>query len=992
MTCSRLARRGLRLRFPGLLAGIVCGGWGEPLSAQDRLYRRYAAGQGLHAAPIAALEQDPTGFLWIGGQDGLFRYDGTEFRRWAPDDLQGVVNAVVADGDGRLVALTEAGALYQITGEGARPVDLPLPSGPGRPNAAGFDRRGWLWVVRGGRVAYRDREAVWRTLSVGAFGGEEPRFLHPAPNGEMAVATRRGVWATDSGAVTDRLIDAFEPVDFVFLRDGIAALDTIVREVRNGRVAYHQPQLEIRSRPIALAVRGTTLWASYDRYLVALRPNRPPEVLGPNHGVESGGPLLVDHEGSLWLGTFSALLQYPEPETRIWNERSGLRSQHTRFVGRSGSALWFTTWQGTGRIQNGARGAAARWVDEWFSQEDVCEDATGGIWLAGRREILHVVGERKVGARPAAFASSLRCSPDPTHGGTWLTISDSLFRTDSGHLRAVEAPLLPERARPVLALLHDRQSQLWIGGDRIICRGEVVARQRIAGWQCTDLTGAGHILAFAETPGGTIWAASSRAGVIRESDGRWTEAEGNRMLPTRSLVNLIPSPSGGIWILGHGVVWRVRERPDAQAPWELLERLGEWHGLPVETGRDLLEDTDGTLWITTALGLIEVPAQAREASENPPPVALVQALVDGEVQDAGGVIELPYNRNRLELRFAVLSFRDPVRLRYQVRLGTADAWQVATGRPWFRWIDLQARSHRAELRATLDGDRWTEAPASLAFRVRPPWYLTPWAIALFAVAASLSLWLGYRARVRYLLGLERQRTRIAMDLHDEMGSGLGSIGILSSLLATRGPQDDVGRDLARRIVATAEDLGHSLSNIIWSLDARPATLGELASRLADAGMNMLAPQGIDFRIGFPERWPSDRLSASERQDLLLIGLEALHNAARHARARGVRLEIRGAGRQWELAVTDDGIGFDAADRRNSGGHGLGTMRRRAADLGASIDWNSPPGGGTRVVLRFALGATGVRDRWAGIRGLVRTASHGGMTNGRTNDDQHPGAA
>lgn len=981
-----------RVQVVVLLVGLMCVARSVTLSAQDRLSRRYAAGQGLHAAPIAALEQDARGFLWIGGQDGLFRYDGTEFRRWAEADVQGVVHAIAADTGQRLVALTEAGELFQITGEEAHLVAVPLPSGPGKPDAIGFDRRGWLWIVRGGRVAFLDREAGWRIFAAGAFGGEEPRFLHSAPDGEMAVATRRGVWATDSGAVTAKLIEAYEPVDFAFLSDGIAALDTVIREVRNGRVAYHQPRLEIRSRPIALAVRGTTLWASYDRYLVALRPNRSPEVLGPNHGVESGGPLLVDHEGSLWLGTFTALLQYPEPETRIWNERSGLRSQHTRFVGRSGNALWVTTWQGTGLIHTGERGPTARWVDEWFSQQDVCEDQDGGIWLAGRNEIFHVVGERVVSRHPAEFASSLRCGRDPTGGGTWLAVSDSLFHTDARRrLRAVEAPPLPDRARPILALLHDAQSRLWIGGDRIICRGEVVGRT-IPRWQCTEVTGTGLILAFAETPSGAIWAASSQAGVLREEDGGWTEVAGNRMLPTRSLVNLIPSPAGGIWVLGHGVVWRVREGQEAQGPWEVLERLGEWHGLPVESGRDLVEDSDETLWITTSLGLIEVPAIARKAPEQPPPVALVEALADGEMLDVRESIELPYSRNRLELRFAVLSFRDPARLRYQVRLGATDPWQSAEGRPWFRWMDLQSRSHRAELRASLDGSRWTRAPASLAFRIRPPWYRTPWSIGLFALAGGLALWLGYRARVRYLLGLEQQRTRIAMDLHDEMGSGLGSIGILSGLLMTRGPQDDAGRDLARRIGTTAEDLGHALSNIIWSLDARPATLGELASRLADAGMNLLAAQGIAFRIVFPDRWPSDRLSATERQDLLLIGLEALHNAARHSRARNVQLAICGVGRRWELMVTDDGVGFDPADKPNGGGHGLGTIRRRAGEIGASIEWKTRPGQGTAVVLRFTLGSSSARYRWARIRRPARNPSPTGFTNGPPPDQQDPGAA
>lgn len=929
----------------------------HPLHPQDRMFRRYAAGQGFEGAPVASLAQDRRGFLWIGGQNGLYRYDGTEFRRWAPADLDAPVLSIAAAGAERLVVLTEPGQLYEVRGGGARPLDAPLPAGRGEVNALAFDGPGRLWVVRAGRIGYRDGERGWRVLPPGAFGGEAPRFLHATPNGGIAVATVSGVWQTEPGSPPVKLMKAPGAPDFVFLADGgVAAVDSAIRIWRRGNLDVVDPfeRAAIRPRPIALAHRGETVWASYDRFLVAIRPGRSPEVIGPDHGVESGGPLLVDHEGSLWMGTFTALLQYPEPETRIWNERSGLRSQHTRFIARSGDILWVTTWQGT--VLLSPEWDEARWLDDWFSQADVCDDAAGRVWLAGRGQIFLGRGEQVLD-RHAIDATTLRCARDHT-GGAWLAVGDRVLRADSGALRAVSTPALPVGVESVLSMLADRRSRFWVGGDGVICSGEVVGRDTIRGWECTTLARAGQILAFHETASGEIWAAASRAGVLRRRGEAWVEAPENEMLPSRALLNLIPSPAGGVWILGHGVVWRVEESEQGGA-WHVRERLGEWHGLPLQGGRDLHEDHDGDLWITTSLGVIEVPAAARKSAERPPPVALVEALVDEEPVGVRDALVLPYRRNRLELRFAVLSFRDPGRLHHQVRLTPREPWRSATGRPWFRWIDLPARSHRAELRASLDGERWSAQAASFSFRIRPPWYRTWWAIALTVLGAGFLLWLGYRARVRYLLGLERERMRISMDLHDEMGSGLGSIGILSGLLAGDGLADGRGRELARRIANTAEELGGALSHIIWSLDARPTTLAELASRIADSGVNLLAAQGIAFRTDFPDAWPPHPLSARARRNLLLIGLEALHNAARHARARDVTLGIRRLAGRWEMRIVDDGIGFDATGPRGAG-HGLVTMRRRAAEIGASIEWETEALRGTTVVVRFSPASSGGR--------------------------------
>jgi signal transduction histidine kinase len=387
----------------------------------------------------------------------------------------------------------------------------------------------------------------------------------------------------------------------------------------------------------------------------------------------------------------------------------------------------------------------------------------------------------------------------------------------------------------------------------------------------------------------------------------------------------------------------------------VLESPGPGNGLPARRGSDLVEDEDGTLWITTALGLVHLPPDARHLSLGPPRVVLMDARVDAVPVPLADGLELPADRNRLELRFAALSFREPGRVRYEVRLSPDAPWVGTLGQPSFRWVDLPAGNYRAEVRASLDGREWSAEPARFEFSVLPPWYLTPWALMLFIAAGGAALWGVYRARLAHLVGLERQRTRIALDLHDELGSGLGSIGILAGLLpAGRVEEAERGR-IAGEIAATAAELGSALADIVWSLDPRTATLEELATRLAEHGDRLFAGDDVDFRMQLARDWPAAELPLHLRRNVLLIGLEALHNAARHARAREVTLSLTQRRGLWELTRGDDGIGLEQGGPGNAHrGRGLRGMRRRAAEIGATIEWLANPHGGTTVRLRFAI--------------------------------------
>jgi signal transduction histidine kinase len=191
-----------------------------------------------------------------------------------------------------------------------------------------------------------------------------------------------------------------------------------------------------------------------------------------------------------------------------------------------------------------------------------------------------------------------------------------------------------------------------------------------------------------------------------------------------------------------------------------------------------------------------------------------------------------------------------------------------------------------------------------------------------------------------------------MDLHDEIGSGLGSIGILSGMLTSDSLDPREERRMAREIAATTGELGAALSQIVWALDPRARTIEQVAGRLAELGRRLFAGDTTEFETRFPDRWPEVRPSQIVRRNVVLIGLEALHNTARHAQANLVELQILPLkdGR-WSLDVVDDGVGMRDGGH-GAGGVGLRSMRSRAEQIEAELMWSSTKEGGTAVRLIF----------------------------------------
>jgi signal transduction histidine kinase len=237
----------------------------------------------------------------------------------------------------------------------------------------------------------------------------------------------------------------------------------------------------------------------------------------------------------------------------------------------------------------------------------------------------------------------------------------------------------------------------------------------------------------------------------------------------------------------------------------------------------------------------------------------------------------------------------------------------------------------------------------MAFRVRPHFYQTAWFYALSVTALALMGYAGHRYRMRRLLEIVRVRMRIASDLHDDIGSTLSQIAILSEVArAQAAPGAEKAAEPIARIGALSRESLDSMADIVWAIDPQKDRLTHLSQRMRRLAADLAGASGIRFRFETVGDETDRPLGADLRREVFLVFKESLNNAVRHSRCTEVAIELRLESSRLVLTVADDGEGFDAGGERE--GQGLRSMRRRAGSLGGTLGVVSREGGGTKVTL------------------------------------------
>lgn len=243
----------------------------------------------------------------------------------------------------------------------------------------------------------------------------------------------------------------------------------------------------------------------------------------------------------------------------------------------------------------------------------------------------------------------------------------------------------------------------------------------------------------------------------------------------------------------------------------------------------------------------------------------------------------------------------------------------------------------------------SERPAAVTLVVAPPFWQRAWfrigALALLLGGAALA----YRYRVRRILEVERVRTRIATDLHDDIGSDLSQIAILAEVVRRdAGSSNPTVEERLQSIAATASRLVDSMSDIVWAVSPSRDSMEDLVQRMRRFASDSLAARNIAFRFRAPAEGDL-RLGPDVRRAMLLVLKESVNNVVKHSQCRSVDIHLRREGRKLALTVEDDGVGFDPG--LVTGGTGLSSMRQRLESLGGTLEIESRRGGGTSITLR-----------------------------------------
>ena len=930
----------------------------SPAFAQERYRRDWSDHPGM-PRQILDLTHDDRGFLWLASEEGVHRFDGQEVVAWGRDVLSTVVHGINRGPDDRMVVFMEGGPAYEITPEGLEKVVGPDAEPFDELRNADYAGDGSLWLCNDGDLFHRSADK-WTRFVYPGIDGQNAFRVRGAPDGGAFLGTAEGsfvrvfadhtaeIWASGLQGRVMRIAVKDERTQAFALRFGP---NHGIFIVESGRVrpVYRAP--EIGRRWTGIVFRDETLWAVATNEVVRIEDGERVEVLGPEQGLETGGAAVVDHEKSLWLTSLRGTYQYTEPDVVLWTEQFGTRAIH-----RIGSTIYLGRWDGPQRRQEDGD-----W--ERFSPDDFHIFDWGGISPWGHLWYVGVQFANTPGAKSAlleyrnghwkhhltrehgVFSGSYATDDS---GAFWLTFFNSLWRvTSDGAAPQPIATLAMERAEiRGLSVRDNRVRMAFRYGP--YCEGTLNAdSSALAGeWDCETVEHAGELNDM-EMVDGTPWLGTRDRGVIRKTKNGWEDVIGQRELGASTIRGISHSPSGGIWVITY--LGRVRIELDEEGV-HVVERLGPWIGVPNWMTFNTLEEPDGTLWLSGMPSAIEIPPHARQRPTAPPRVFVTGFSADGRILSSDMPQVLPATTSRIELRWAAPAYRDPGSLRYQVRADSSGDW-VPARETSFRFVDLAPGDYHIEVRASLDGDNWSEAPADVRFEIRSPLWQrrTFWAavLALGAIGVLLVQWQRTRQQVRF----ERQRTDIAMNLHDELGAGLGSIGLLTDLVADEKMDPVEGREVATRVGEISRGLSRSLSDIVWTLRPSSVDLPGFAQFLRQRAADLLSAGDTTVEFEFPDPVPPIQLQLEVRRQIHAIASEALHNAAKHAQATKVRVSLDRDRDDWILRVADDGVGFD--EYGGSAGLGLESMRKRAKAIGANLSIQTGMASGACLQLRFA---------------------------------------
>lgn len=954
---------------------------------------------GLPGNTVTAITQSPDGYLWVGTLNGLARFDGLRFNvlREADGLPDGRVLCLLSDRRGELWAGTESGGL--IKGKPGAFQRLTrkdgLPSDTITALAEGPD--GSIWIgSKNGLIRWQHGQLNNDSLSFAPANTSVSKVLC-SQNNQLWCVVPAGLFAAQGGRMVPARHDD-EPSAFSSLFAAhLGPSGTLWFGGANGYIGSlaHEKVQIFREPPgealgtvwDLLETRNGDVWAgTANSGLKRLRAGQY-LALSTADGLSDNSILCLfeDREASLWAGTVrGGLIRLKASKLSTFTSAHGLAhdsvmslaedADHTLWIGSHGGGL------------SALRGGelSPYYVNYLIDNESILSlhgPPGGGLWVGTRGGGLFFLRGRQVDY----FASAL----GPNHGpvlalcgdgqeGVWVGTKNAGLKHILKNGKAEEPHGHELPLTTVNCILRDSDASLWIGTDHsgVWNSGKESPRQ----YTRADGLPSDAIRTLYRDGAGALWIGTS-GGLGRLIDGRvdsFTKANG---LPDEVISQILEDDQRNLWLGSNQGIFRIsRGEFDAvsngiQSQLNLI-CYGRTEGMETLecTGGFQpagLRDHAGKLWFSTAKGLVLANPAALPVNHLPPPVVIEEILLDGkpapvptEAVEKG--LECAPDTQRIEFHFSALSLEAPERNRFKYQLEGLDPhWVGPTFQRAATYTHLSPGTYRFRVMASNNDGTWNEAGAAIPFVVLPHfwqhwWFQASAVLALAAAAATVARLTAVRRLHRSLRqleeqnALEKERTRIAQDIHDELGASLTGITLLTELgQKHRNNPDEVAAEFGK-ISAMARDAVRAMDAIVWAVNPRNDSLDHFANYISQFAEEFLRPAGIRCRLDVPADLPEHALSTEERHQLFLAVKEALNNVVRHSGSTEVWLRLSVEEGEITITIEDNGRGLAhhgaAANTRN----GLSNMRERLERLGGHASMGSIAGMGTTIRLHLPI--------------------------------------
>jgi signal transduction histidine kinase len=708
--------------------------------------------------------------------------------------------------------------------------------------------------------------------------------------------------------------------------------------------------------------------------------------------------MMQDVEGNLWVGTAGGGLDLLRPRAvQMVTTKSGLPFDSVRSVCEDAEGwMWAALQDGSLARCRGGQWEAVTSAAGWPGGHATCvvPGRAGGVWIGTRDRGLQRLHGGKIEEWPlpeGQGSRAVRSLLAASNGELWIaTDSPSrLLVLREGGFRSLT---LPGGLRSMRALAEDADGTIWVGtsdgqvlhvtGSAVVNETQELEEQSLS-VRCLHAAADGSLLI-----GYAGW------GIGRKHNGKYKRIGATGGLYDEYVAQILSDGKGGLWLTGNRGLFQVR-LDELVAVAEGRETrvhsiaYGRNEGLPnfqavFDNSPSAWRGADGRLWFCTRNGLLVVsPGQVR-ANESPPPVLLTQVKVDDQLialrdshwplragvessakdlNQPGLNLALAPGHGKIEFEFTALSFNSPENVHFRHRLKGFDTEWVEIGpQRTAKYPRLPAGGYEFEVTACNEAGVWSEAGFRLPFVVEPFFWQTWWFRGLLVVTftagvAATVRYVSFRrlrrqmARLEQQAALDKERGRIAKDLHDDLGASMTQMTLLLELALQQKSTPAAVLDHVEDGLRAGREAIKSLDAAVWAVNPANNTLPELVAYIGQFGMEFLQQAGIRCVLELPDQPPERPVSAELRHNLFLIVKEALNNIVRHARASTVRLQMTITPATLEMLIEDDGCGIER-EPQDGLADGLRNMRQRAEELKAEFRIESRPGGGTRLTFLY----------------------------------------